>query len=183
MDRNEKHSAPWGSTALRTRLTDLCAGVDDGEPDIDPGPEVAEESEDTPAPDEGGQGVAGRSFLDVYEELRDLNLTLISVPRAFREIRRDLRRRLKDSPGEVVEEVLELLLATDIELLLRNKLMLDRLLKHCDEQADRGAPLAPDDAIVLIDRLDAQQRCILELLVLRARVLTAEAKGLKMKGS
>ena len=111
------------------------------------------------------------AWLKAFEELRQSGAVLGSAPRAFRAIKDDLQRRLKQSPKAVAAEILDVLLVTDMELLLRNKLQLDWLLERHDAALRNDMPLVPDSATPLIKRLEGQQRALLELLELRGRVL------------
>jgi len=115
-------------------------------------------------------------FLAPYEKLRRQGLSIGSVPRTFGAIRERLMEQLKEDPLAAMSQIFDLLLVTDLELLLRNKLALDWFLDRNDHYTSQGAPLVPPKAVELIERLAAQQESILNLLNLRTRVIQQAQK-------
>jgi len=110
-------------------------------------------------------------FMALYKRLANRGATAGSARRTFESIRRDLEERLRSDPRKVVTEILDMLLVTTMELVLRNKVALDRELRKYDEKVRDGFPMVPEQSLPLIERLEAQQRSLLELLSLRARTL------------
>ena len=114
---------------------------------------------------------APQDLLSLYRRLAGLGATAGSAARTFEGIRRDLEKRLRSDPRKVVTEILDMLLVTNMELVLRNKLALDRELLKYDKEVRDGLPMVPEQSLPLIERLEGQQRSLLELLSLRARTL------------
>lgn len=129
-----------------------------------------------------------RGWRGHFDRLVELGPRVCAPGREFEAMRNSLHGQLQADAEGVLDEVLDLVLEMNLDLLLRNGVQLRWLLASYDPMIDKGTSTVPREALPMIERLQAQERTLLELLALRARTrhvrqLAAKKRNSEAKGA